>query len=91
MNKIYAGIDVGTDSIKLVVVEKIKKEFHLLASTKVKSNTSRNFDEVYYSYDPEVINQNNNELIYYVIISKENEDNQEQDNRTVLKLVKIYL
>ncbi len=37
MNKIYAGIDVGTDSIKLVVVEKIKKEFHLLASTKVKS------------------------------------------------------
>lgn len=38
MNKIYAGIDVGTDSIKLVVVEKIKNEFHLLASSKVKSN-----------------------------------------------------
>ena len=37
MNKIYAGIDVGTDSIKLVVVEKIKNEFHLLASSKVKS------------------------------------------------------
>lgn len=37
MNKIYAGIDVGTDSIKLIVVEKIKNEFHLLASSKVKS------------------------------------------------------
>ena len=37
MSKIYAGIDVGTDSIKLVVVEKIKNEFHLLASSKVKS------------------------------------------------------
>lgn len=37
MNKIYASIDVGTDSIKLIVVEKIKNEFHLLASSKVKS------------------------------------------------------
>ena len=37
MDKIYAGIDVGTDSIKLIVVEKIKNEFHLLASSKVRS------------------------------------------------------
>ncbi|MBR4618468.1 MAG: hypothetical protein IKO49_04095 [Bacilli bacterium] len=37
MNNIYAGIDIGTDCIKIVVVEKIKKEFHLLALTKVKS------------------------------------------------------
>lgn len=37
MNKIYAGIDVGTDSIKLVVVEKIKNDYHLIASSKIKS------------------------------------------------------
>lgn len=37
MRKIYAGIDVGTDCVKIVVVEKIKNSFHLLASSKVKS------------------------------------------------------
>ena len=37
MKKIYAGIDIGTDSVKIIVLEKIKGEFHLLASSKVKS------------------------------------------------------
>ena len=38
MNKILTGIDIGTDSIKIIVVEKIRNEFHLLATTKVKSS-----------------------------------------------------
>ena len=33
MGNIYTGIDVGTDSVKIVVVEKIKNSFNLLAST----------------------------------------------------------
>ena len=33
MGNIYTGIDVGTDSVKIVVVEKIKKSFNLLASS----------------------------------------------------------
>ncbi len=33
MNNIYTGIDVGTDSVKIVVVEKIKNSFNLLASS----------------------------------------------------------
>ncbi len=37
MGKIYAGIDIGTDCVKVIVVEKIKNEFHLLASSKKKS------------------------------------------------------
>ena len=32
MSNIYTGIDLGTDSIKIVVVEKINKKFNLLAS-----------------------------------------------------------
>ena len=38
MSKIFAGIDIGTDSVKVIVVEKIKNEFHLLATSKVKSS-----------------------------------------------------
>ena len=38
MNKILTGIEIGTDSIKIIVVEKIRNEFHLLATTKVKSS-----------------------------------------------------
>lgn len=41
MDKIYTGIDIGTDSIKVIVVQKIKNEFHLLASSKVKSEGMR--------------------------------------------------
>lgn len=89
MSDLYLEEDPYIDCITIDKYTKDGKE--LLSSTKVKSNTSRNFDEVYYAYDPEVINQNNNELIYYVIISKETEDKQEQDHRTVLKLVKIKL
>ncbi len=33
MGNIYTGIDVGTNSVKIVVVEKIKNSFNLLAST----------------------------------------------------------
>ena len=33
MSNIYTGIDVGTDSVKIVVVEKIKNSFNLLASS----------------------------------------------------------
>ena len=32
MGSIYTGIDLGTDSIKIVVVEKMRKGFKLLAS-----------------------------------------------------------
>ncbi len=32
MNNIYTGIDLGTDSIKIVVCEKVKSKFYVLAS-----------------------------------------------------------
>ena len=32
MNNIYTGIDLGTDSIKIVVTEKIKDKYYVLAS-----------------------------------------------------------
>lgn len=37
LSKIYSSIELGTDSIKVVVLEKIKNQFHLLASSCVKS------------------------------------------------------
>ena len=37
MGNIYTGIDLGTDSIKIVVAEKIKNKFHVLASVNNKS------------------------------------------------------
>lgn len=37
MRNIYTGIDIGSDSIKIVVAEAIKDKFHVLASTSVKS------------------------------------------------------
>lgn len=33
MRKIYTGIDIGSDSIKIVVTELIKNKFHILASS----------------------------------------------------------
>lgn len=33
MKKIYTGIELGTDSIKIIVAEKINDKFHVLAST----------------------------------------------------------
>ena len=32
MKKIYTGIELGTDSIKIIVAEKINDKFHVLAS-----------------------------------------------------------
>lgn len=37
MRKIYTGIDIGSDTIKIVVSEFIKNKFHVLASTSTKS------------------------------------------------------
>lgn len=37
MRKIYTSIDLGSDSIKVVVAEKINKRFHVLAATSTRS------------------------------------------------------
>lgn len=37
MRKVYTGIDIGTDSIKIVISEFFNDKFHVLASTSVKS------------------------------------------------------
>ena len=37
LKKIYTSIDLGSDSIKIVVCEKINKRFHVLASSSVRS------------------------------------------------------
>lgn len=37
MRNIYTGIDIGSDSIKIIVAEAIKDKFYVLASTSVKS------------------------------------------------------
>ncbi len=37
MRKVYTSIDLGSDSIKIVVAEKVNKRFHVLASTSVLS------------------------------------------------------
>lgn len=37
MRNIYTGIDLGSDSIKIVVAERIERKFQVLASTSVKS------------------------------------------------------
>ncbi|MBQ6477350.1 MAG: hypothetical protein IJI43_02840 [Bacilli bacterium] len=42
MGNIYTGIDLGTDSIKIVVVEKIRNKFNLLASTSTPSSYINN-------------------------------------------------
>ena len=41
MRNIYTGIDLGSDSIKIVVAELIKDKFHVLASTDTKSQGIR--------------------------------------------------
>ena len=41
MRRIYTGIDIGSDSIKIVVSEVFNKKFHVLASTSVKSKGVR--------------------------------------------------
>lgn len=41
MRKIYTGIDIGSDSIKIVVSELFNKKFHVLASTSVKNKGMR--------------------------------------------------
>ena len=33
MRKIYTGIDIGSDTIKIVVAEVLNENFHVLAST----------------------------------------------------------
>lgn len=38
MSKLYSSIELGTDSIKIVVCEKINGKFHLLATSSVKSS-----------------------------------------------------
>jgi len=42
MNEIYAGIDLGTDSIKIVVCEKIDNVFSVLSAVSSKSDGIRN-------------------------------------------------
>ena len=37
MRKIYTGIDLGSDNVKIVVSEYLENKFHILASTSVKS------------------------------------------------------
>ena len=37
MRKIYTSIDLGSDSIKIVVAEKIEKRFHVLAASSIRS------------------------------------------------------
>lgn len=37
MRKIYTGIDIGSDTIKIVVAEVLNENFHVLASTSTKS------------------------------------------------------
>ena len=32
MNQVYAGIEIGSDSVKIVVLEKVEDKFHVLAS-----------------------------------------------------------
>lgn len=41
MRKIYTGIDIGSDSIKVVVSEIFNNKFHVLASTSVPNNGTR--------------------------------------------------
>lgn len=41
MRKIYTGIDIGSDSIKIVVSELFNKKFHVLASASVKNKGMR--------------------------------------------------
>ena len=38
MSKLFTGIEIGTNSIKIIVMEKMKTEFHLIATSKVKSS-----------------------------------------------------
>ena len=42
MSNVYTGIDLGTDSIKIIVCEKIDKNFHVLASVSEKSSGIKN-------------------------------------------------
>ncbi len=42
MNKVYTGIELGTDSIKIVVVEKIKDNYRTLAANSYKSSGIKN-------------------------------------------------
>lgn len=42
MSNVYAGIELGTDSIKLVVCEKTQGKFHVLAASSTKSRGIRN-------------------------------------------------
>ena len=37
VNHIYTGLDIGNDQIKIVVAEALNQEFHVLASTAIKS------------------------------------------------------
>ena len=38
MKKIYAGIDIGSDTIKMVVCELYKNKYNVLAASSVKAN-----------------------------------------------------
>lgn len=42
MRNIYTGIDIGSDSIKIVIAEKVKSKFHVLASVSRHSSGIRN-------------------------------------------------
>ena len=42
MGDIYTGIDLGTDSIKIVVTEKVNDKFQVLASVSSPSNGIKN-------------------------------------------------
>ena len=42
MKDIYAGIDLGSSSIKIVVTEKINEKFQVLASVSSPSNGIKN-------------------------------------------------
>ena len=42
MNDVYTGIDLGTDSIKVVVAKKVNKKFQVLAATSSFSDGIKN-------------------------------------------------
>ena len=37
MRKIYTSIDLGSDSIKMIVAEKLNRRFHVLAKSSIRS------------------------------------------------------
>ena len=49
------------------------------------------FEEDYFMSDQSIINYNENEIVYYIIISKDIEVGETHDNRVILKLSKVNI